>query len=129
MRIPNKKESLERYRTLKTQLKRIASTDINGRVTAREGDRIVLTQNVDFRNADDGTSLVFEKGSAIDDDVQTRDIISTKTTVEGSVQRDSYEHFSEKEGLIFKRDQEKLSVSYRDNQGFNQSHSSLTFDI
>ena len=127
MRIPQKDQALSRYNTLKSKLQQAASKPENQDYFATNGDRVELTSNVSFSL--DGQKVVIDKGSFFDNDIKTRDIISTRSESMGTVQKDRFEHFSERKGLIFKRDQEMLSVSYTDQQGFNHSNTSLTFEV
>ena len=127
MRIPQKDQALSRYNTLKSKLQQAASKPENQDYFATNGDRVELTSNVSFSL--DCQKVVIDKGSYFDNDIKTRDIISTRSESMGTVQKDRFEHFSERKGLIFKRDQEMLSVSYTDQQGFNHSNTSLTFEV
>lgn len=127
MRIPQKSESLQRYNSAKTVLSNAAQKSNNQAFFKQEGDRIELTQDV--RIPLDGQQVVVKKGSAFDNDVKTRDKISLETAVDSTVQADTFEHFSERKGLLFKRDQEMLTVTYSDRAGFNFSNSTLTFEI
>lgn len=127
MRVPQKTESLQRYNTVKLALSKAAQKPDNQTLFKQEGDRFELTQDVRFPL--DGQQVVVKKGSAFDNDIKTRDKISMETIVDGTVQSDTFEHFSERKGLIFKKDQEMLTVTYTDKAGFNFSNSSLTFEI
>ena len=128
MRIPQKSSSLTRYNQLKSTLEKAAAKPTNQEYFKTQGDRVELTQDVSFSL--DGQKVVVSKGSAFDNDIKTRDRISTRSqAADGTIHNDSFEHYSERRGLIFKRDQEMLQVSYANQQGFNHSNSSMTFEI
>jgi hypothetical protein len=127
MRVPQKSTSLARYNSIKSKLQQAAAKPSNEALFKQEGDRFELTQTVSFPL--DGQKLVVKKGSAFDNDIQTRDMISVETTQDGTVQADTFEHYSEKRGLVFKRDQEMLQVTFSDRQGMNFSNSTMTFEV
>lgn len=128
MRIPNKAQAVERYNTLKSTLETASQKPSNSALFSQQGDRFELTQNV--RVPIDGQDVVILKGSAFDNDIKTKDTISTRVqTAEGGVQADSYEHYSERRGLIFKHDQEMMKVTLSDQQFGGFSNNSATFEI
>ena len=127
MRVPQKKQSFNRYNKLKASLEQATTKTSNDSVFKRTGDRFELTQDV--RMPFEGQSIVVKKGSAFDNDIKTRDKISVESQNGNAIQSDSFEHFSEKRGLIFKRDQEMLQVTYGERQGMNFSNNTLTFEI
>lgn len=128
MRIPNKTQSLERYNSLKSTLETATEKPSNSALFNRQGDRFELTQDV--RVPIDGQDVVIMKGSAFDNDIKTRDTISTKVqTADGGVQADTFEHYSERRGLIFKRDQEMMKVSLSDQKFGSFSSNSATFEV
>ncbi len=127
VRVPQKTPSLKRFNSIKSKLQSAAQKTSNEGLFKREKDRFELTQSVKFPL--DGQTIVVQKGSAFDNDIKTRDKISVETQVEGGVQTDTFEHFSERKGLIFKRDREMLQVTYSDRQGMNFSNNTLTFEV
>lgn len=128
MRVPDKTQSLARFNTIKSKLQQAAAKPENNAVFSQKGDRFELTQNVSFPV--DGQKVVVKKGSAFDNDIKTKDTISTQSETMGTVQEDRFEHFSERRGWLFKRDQEMLAVTYTDKQGMmNHSSMSLTFEV
>lgn len=127
MRVPQKTESYQRFTGIKSKLQEAAAKPANEALFKRDGDRFELTQSVKFPF--EGQEMIVKKGSAFDNDIKTRDKISVETKAGEVTQQDTFEHFSERKGLIFKHDQEMLTVTYGDVQGFNHSSSSLTFEV
>lgn len=133
MRIPQKQQSIQRYNSLKDTLRQASQKPANKAVFKQDGDRIQLTENVSLSFG--GETLTVKKGSAFDEDIKTRDKISTELKGEGyNTQVDTFEHYSEPRGWwIFKRDQEMLKVGMGDrvisengaSSGFNTS----TFEV
>ena len=66
---------------------------------------------------------------SLDNDIKTRDTISTEIRTEQGVQNDTFEHYSERCGLIFKRDQEMMQVTLADQVMGGFSSNSATFEI
>ena len=127
MRIPQKQQAMERYSSLKSTLQQAARKPGNDAVFSKNGDRVELNQNVSFPF--EGSKVVVKKGSAFDNDIKTPDKISLESSHEGVTQTDTFEHFSERRGLIFKRDQEMLKVTYSESQAGAWSSNSATFEI
>lgn len=128
MRIPQKAQAQERYNKLKSLMQKAAAKPSNQALFDVDGDRVELKR--DARVPLDGKKIVLKAGSAIDNDVKTRDTISTETTVDGVVQKDTFEHFSERKGLpFFKYDQEMMTVTYADRHGAGFGHQTSTFEI
>ena len=127
MRIPNKTQAVERYNALKSTLETDSQKPSNGSLFSQQGDRFELTQNV--RVPIDGQDVVIKKGSAFDNDIKTKDTISTEIRTEQGVQSDTFEHYSERRGLIFKRDQEMMQVTLADQVVGGFSSNSATFEI
>jgi hypothetical protein len=125
MRIPNKTQAVERYDTLKTTLEKASKS--NNDIFSQKGDRFELTQNVSVPI--DGQDVVIKKGSAFDNDIKTKDTISTEIRTPDGVQADTYEHYSERRGLIFKKDQEMMKVTLSDRSMGGFSNNSSTFEI
>lgn len=128
MRIPQKDQAYSRYNAIKAKLQQAAAKPSNESLFKQDGDRFELTQTVRFPF--EGQPLVVKEGAVFDNDLKTRDKIAVETTAaNGTVQTDTFEHFSERRGLIFKRDQEMLTATYSDRNGFNFSDNSATFEI
>ena len=127
MRIPNKTQALERYNALKSTLETASQKPSNSSLFSQQGDRFELTQNV--RVPIDGQDVVIKKGSAFDNDIKTKDTISTEIRTEQGAQNDTFEHYSERRGLIFKRDQEMMQVTLADQVMGGFSSNSATFEI
>ena len=127
MRVPQKSQSLSRFNNLKATLQKATAKPSNEALFKQDGDRFELTRDVSMPL--DGQNVVVKKGSAFDNDIKTRDTITVQSQEGGVVQSDKFEHFSEKRGFIFKRDQEMLEVTYSDRQGMNFSNNSITFEV
>jgi hypothetical protein len=127
MRIPNENQAVKRYNTLKSTLETASQKPSNNALFSQQGDRFELTQDV--RVPIDGRDVVITKGSAFDNDIKTKDTISTRIQTQEGTQADSYEHFSERRGLIFKRDQEMMKVTLSDQAMGSFSSNSATFEI
>lgn len=127
MRIPNRTQAMERYNALKSTLETASQKPSNSALFTQQGDRFELTQNV--RVPIDGQDVVIKKGSAFDNDIKTKDTISTEIRTEQGVQSDKFEHYSERRGLIFKRDQEMMQVTLSDQVMGGFSSNSATFEI
>lgn len=127
MRIPQKQQAFERYNSLKSTLQQAAQKPSNDALFSKNGDRVELNQSVSFPF--EGEKIVVKKGSAFDNDIKTPDKISLESSREGVTQSDTFEHFSERKGLIFKRDQEMLKVTYSESQAGGWSSNSATFEI
>ena len=127
MRIPNENQAVKRYNTLKSTLETASQKPSNNALFSQQGDRFELTQDV--RVPIDGRDVVITKGSAFDNDIKTKDTISTRIQTPEGTQSDSYEHFSERRGLIFKRDQEMMKVTLSDQAMGSFSSNSATFEI
>ena len=127
MRVPQKSQSLNRFNNLKATLQKATAKPANKALFKQDGDRFELTQDVSMPL--DGKNVVVKKGSAFDNDIKTRDTITVQSQEGNVAQSDKFEHFSEKRGFIFKRDQEMLEVTYSDRQGMGFSNNSITFEV
>lgn len=127
MRIPQKQQAIDQFQAAKSALKSASENPNNAPYFQVSGDRVELSQNVSFPL--DGHKVVVKKGSHFDNDITTPDKVTLERQNGGTLETDTFEHFSEKRGLIFKRDQEMLTVTYAQSQGFNSSFQSATFEI
>lgn len=127
MRIPNENQAVKRYNTLKSTLETATQKPSNSALFKQQGDRFELTQDV--RVPIDGQDVIITKGSAFDNDLKTKDTISTRLQTADGTQKDSFEHYSERRGLIFKRDQEMMKVTLADQSLGSFSSNSATFEI
>ena len=127
MQIPQKQDAWNRYQSVKGKLAQAAQDPKNEGVFKVDGERVELSRSVRFDF--EGQSLVVKQGSNFDNDPKTRDQITLENQTAESVDTESYQHYSERRGWLFKRDQEMLQVELRQQQGFNFSQSSATFEL
>lgn len=127
MQVPVKQDSWKRYQSVKGKLAQAAADPKNEGVFKVDGERVELSRSVRFEL--EGQSMVVKQGSNFDNDPKTRDQITLENQTPECVNTESYQHYSERRGWLFKHDQEMLQVDLRQQQGFNFSQSSATFEL